>query len=43
MVFDDIRWGDTDTIGAWRKIVAHEQVKGSLDCGAIGVFVTQAA
>lgn len=43
VVFDDIRWGDTDTIGAWRKIVAHEQVKGSLDCGAIGVFVTQAA
>lgn len=43
VVFDDIRWGATDTIGAWRKIVAHEQVKGSLDCGAIGVFVTQAA
>lgn len=43
VVFDDIRWGDTDTIGAWRKIVSHEQVKGSLDCGAIGVFVTRAA
>ena len=43
VVFDDIRWGDTDTIGAWRKIVAHEQVRGSLDCGAIGVFVAKAA
>jgi predicted O-methyltransferase YrrM len=43
VVFDDIRWGDTDTIGAWRKIVAHAQVKGALDCGAIGVFVTKAA
>jgi predicted O-methyltransferase YrrM len=43
VVFDDIRWGDTDTIGAWRKIVAHEQVQGSLDCGAIGVFVTRKA
>lgn len=42
VIYDDIRWGDTDTIGAWRQIVAHEQVKGSLDCGPIGVFATAA-
>lgn len=43
VVFDDIRWGSTDTIGAWRKIVADEIVAGSLDCGAIGVLVTKSA
>jgi predicted O-methyltransferase YrrM len=43
VIYDDIRWGDTDTIGAWRKIVADTSIKGSLDCGAIGVFVTAGA
>lgn len=42
VVYDDIRWGETDTLGAWRQITSHPGIKGSLDCGAVGVLATAA-
>lgn len=42
VVYDDTRWGETDTLGAWREITSHPTVKGSLDCGAVGVFAAAA-